>query len=847
MEHTIYIEFSPVKCKITSELSEDVKDLLYNTLAYRNSGYFFSPKFQSGVWDGYTHLFSKKTQLFRPGLLYRVIDILNNEGLDPVVVNMPLATLYIKRSNTYDLRPYQIEAVQKILQYRFGIIQSPPRSGKAQPLYSLIRTPNGWIEMRDIKKGDIVSTPDGKTAKVTGVFPQGIRPTYKITLEDGRSADCDEEHLWKIFNRRYWHSNNERILSTKEIIDLKNRSKIQLYIPLCDPIENPSRDLPIDPYVLGLLIGDGSIINNISFSNIDSDTINNFKNKLIPDYILKKNKGTNVDYRVVLKNKKPTSGKKGKYTNEYIIALSELGLYGKHAWEKFIPTIYKEASIEQRLELLRGLMDTDGAGDNTSIKGLKYKVERAGSTPYLGTSSYQLALDVQYIVRSLGGLCKITVKHPTFTYKGLKKKGRTAYRCLIRYPKPEDLFKLSRKQENVKRNKNVILRGEIKKVEYLGMQETQCIKIDHPDQLYITNDFIVTHNTHMALAAIDSERKFPTVILCRSLDLAYQTVARAKEFIPAIKVGFVGDGVSMLGDLNVITVQSAYAAFNLKYKTDKGETKERPLTEAKESVQALFDAAQQVYYDEAHESAGRTSRIILDKCKNANLKIGLSATPFEEEDEEALRVEEFVGPVIHKISFSELIKEGFLLAPTIYLYKLPRMKVDGNYQSVYKQAVTDNEFLSGLVKKIVDTLTSLGHSVVVQTEFREQSKKLAKELGYPFLIGNEPAEKRQVLMKKLDDKEILCLVSTLIEQGIDIPSLNFTINLVGGSKMIPTIQRIRSMTADKGKSVCGVIDFEFQCKYLKKHSNRRKTFYQSEHEFKLIYRDVSKKSLEEIV
>jgi len=483
MENTIYIEFSPVRCRITSDISSEITNLLYDTLAYRSSGYFFSPKFQSGVWDGYNHLFSKKTLSFRAGLLYRVRSILLNEGFEVAILNAPPPTVYTKRSNTYDLRPYQITAVQRILQYRFGIIQSPPRSGK----------------------------------------------------------------------------------------------------------------------------------------------------------------------------------------------------------------------------------------------------------------------------------------------------------------------------------------------------------------------------THMALAAIDSERKFPTVILCRSLDLAYQTVARAEKFIPEIKVGFVGDGVSTLGDLNVVTVQSAYAAFNLKYKTDKGEQKERPLTDAKESVRALFDAARQVYYDEAHESSGRTSRIILDKCINADLKIGLSATPFEEEDEESLRVEEFVGPVIHKISYSELIKEGFLLAPVIYLYKLPKQKVDGNYQSVYKQAVTDNEFLSGLVKKVVDKLIGLGHSVVVQTEFREQSKKLAKELGYPFLIGNEPAEKRQVLIKQLDVKEIPCLVSTLIEQGIDIPSLNFTINLVGGAKMIPTIQRIRSMTADGGKRVCGVIDFEFQCKYLKKHSNRRKIFYQSEPEFKLLYRDVSKKSLEEIV
>lgn len=482
MNATIYIEFSPVRCKIVSDISEETSKYLYKVLAYRNNGYFFSPKYQSGVWDGFTHLFSNRTNSFRPGLIYRVRDLLVQQGYEVIINGAPLPSFFHQRSNTYNLRQYQLAAVQKILQYRFGIIQSPPRSGK----------------------------------------------------------------------------------------------------------------------------------------------------------------------------------------------------------------------------------------------------------------------------------------------------------------------------------------------------------------------------THIALAAIDSERDFPVIILCRSLDLAYQTVKRAKEVLPDINVGMVADGVVRFGDLIIITVQSAYSAFNLKYKNDKGEYVERPLTEDKESVRNLFESVRQVYYDEAHESAGRTSRKILDQCVNANLKIGLSATPFEEDDEEALRVEEFVGPVIHKINYSELIREGFLLAPTIYLYKLPRIQVDGNYQSIYKQAVTENTFLTGLIKKIVAKIIANKHSVVVQTEFREQSKKLAKELDCPFLIGNEPAEKRQLLLEKLDKKEILCLVSTLVEQGIDIPSLNYTVNLVGGAKMIPTIQRIRSMTAADNKSVCGVIDFMFQCKYLKKHSNKRKIFYQSEPEFKIVERDVSKKTLEEI-
>jgi len=102
-------------------------------------------------------------------------------------------------------------------------------SGKAQPLYSKIKTPNGWIKMGDIKIGQEVCTPDGKTAFVTGIFPQGVRPTYRVILEDGRSTDCDEDHLWKIYSDKW---NIWKVLPLKKIIELQK--SLDLYIPVVD-------------------------------------------------------------------------------------------------------------------------------------------------------------------------------------------------------------------------------------------------------------------------------------------------------------------------------------------------------------------------------------------------------------------------------------------------------------------------------------------------------------------------------------------------------------------------------------------------------------------------------------
>ena len=349
--------------------------------------------------------------------------------------------------------------------------------------------------------------------------------------------------------------------------------------------------------------------------------------------------------------------------------------------------------------------------------------------------------------------------------------------------------------------------------------------------------------TQMFIGAIDSERSFPAIFLCRSLDLAYQTVDRMKTFLPEVSVGIIGDGKVDIQDVTIVTVQSAFSAYDKKY-SERNLYKESAVGN-KFVVRELLRKAKTVFFDEVHHVGSKTAKFVLDKCQSATLRIGLSATPFSGKEEDIL-VEEAIGPIIHKVSYSELIRAGMILRPYIYMYKLPRMAVHGNYQSIYRQAVVDNEFLMGLVKRLVDKLTSAGKSVVVQTEFVKHSFVLGKYLGAAVLTGKEKAEYRKRVLDKMRSKDILCLVSTVVEEGIDLASLDYTINLVGGKSDIGTMQRMRSMTASEGKTTCGIIDFFFDCKYMKDHSKLRKKCYQSEPEFKFFERDVSAKSLEEI-
>jgi superfamily II DNA or RNA helicase len=350
--------------------------------------------------------------------------------------------------------------------------------------------------------------------------------------------------------------------------------------------------------------------------------------------------------------------------------------------------------------------------------------------------------------------------------------------------------------------------------------------------------------TLMFLATVDSERTFPVLFFCRSLDLANQTVERAKQFLPDVSVGLVGDGVAQVGDITIITIQSAFSAFNKQYKV-KSSYIEKPLVINKLVVKNLIRSARIVFYDEVHHLVSRTSQFVMDRCINATMKIGLSATPFADREED-MEVLEGIGPSIYDVSWSELIREGYVLRPMIYMYKLPKMVVDGNYRAVYKQAIVDNEFLTKLIVKLAKKLVSMGKSVVVQTELISHTNKLAEELGCPTLTGKDDLEYRTDVIQKLKDKKILCLVSTLFEEGLDIPSLDYTINAAGGLSSISTMQRMRSLTASQDKEVCGIIDFYHQCTYLSKHSRVRRKLYTSEPEFKFTMRDASKYNLEDL-
>lgn len=388
------------------------------------------------------------------------------EDLRPVE---PLTDNQVRFFKSYDQGDY------------FVALHGVAGTGKAQPLGCKVLTPAGWKKMGDIFEGDQVITPKGTVTTVEGVFPQGQKETYKVEFHDGSSTRCCKEHLWNVHIRKRARKYEYKTVDTESLINLLNNPYISnIAIDLIEPLEMTNVVLPMDPYVLGALIGDGGFTHNhISFSTKDDQMIQMMQEKLIDNYQLKLR--SKYNYNLVKVDKGGN--------NDYHYVLSKLGLLNKKSDLKFIPEAYKNSSPNQKRELVRGLMDTDGT------------VGKRGNISYT-TVSKQLAEDVQDILWSLGATCTITSRYSHYKKDDIIVPCKLAYTLHIAYNNPKELFGLERKKERAREcfgDGRFNLRRRLVNIAPYGEEDCQCIMVKDEDQLYITDDYIITHNTFIAM------------------------------------------------------------------------------------------------------------------------------------------------------------------------------------------------------------------------------------------------------------------------------------------------------------------------------------------------------------
>jgi len=370
-------------------------------------------------------------------------------------------------------------------------------------------TPNGWTTMAEVDAGDFVLGSDGQPTRVTVKSDVHHRPCYRVTFRDGSSVVCDNVHLWTVVTS-YRQKQTKCTVQADELFAIhaqlvREGRRDSVWVEAAAPLDLPdAEDLPIDPWLLGAWLGDGDTRGNlftVGKEDLD-DMVTLFKERW-PRHVGVRAEGTS--YRVTLSRfsdrctyghavfREPTSGHPTRRcAHEHLHAgltpwnlsfgdeLTRAGVRGN----KHIPPEYLRAGMQQRVDLLRGLMDTDGWWNRQR--------RRAGFT----TTDDRLARDVVELLRTLG----INPCHFIKPYTNAVRPGRN-WHVIEFTPHAFNPFALPRKAAAAAGSLTPLQmelapRRVIASIEEVPSVPTQCIAVDAPDSLYLCGDgFVPTHNT----------------------------------------------------------------------------------------------------------------------------------------------------------------------------------------------------------------------------------------------------------------------------------------------------------------------------------------------------------------
>jgi replicative DNA helicase len=401
--------------------------------------------------------------------------------------------------NKYPIGPFPLlHSMIGSLHRKGNITLYAARSGVGKALRTdcKILTESGWKKIGDAKIGDEIAGSDGKFHKITGVFPQGKKKLFKVTMSDGRSTICCDEHLWFVNNHHDRNGvTNGRVLPLKDIIKWFDKKKVdyrgfktyEYSIPFAKPIEFSEKKFDLHPYLLGFLIGDGYLKDStVSFSSYESEKVEIVRS-LLPIGDKLSNGAIKTTFRIIKDDGVKNKEKYGNNSSETWNLLNELKLTGHICYDKFIPEEYKFGSVDQRLELLRGLMDTDGSVENHGNK----------CSASFSTTSERLAYDVLDLVRGLGGRASFENKNERcyISKHGKQLNCAKSYEINFSFGNGVNPFRVSRKKDIFTqscKSKHLFIHN----IEQVEDGEAICISVGSPDKLFVTDDYIVTHNTN---------------------------------------------------------------------------------------------------------------------------------------------------------------------------------------------------------------------------------------------------------------------------------------------------------------------------------------------------------------
>lgn len=345
-----------------------------------------------------------------------------------------------------------------------------PGSGKRLSINTPILTPTGWVSNGDLITGQEVIGSDGKSTKISYAHRIETGPAYFITFTDKTTIIADPEHLWQVqtYKQRSKNSLNSILLTTQQMVDYgvrRNRNGnrkpgYSFYLPLVEPVEMVKKTLPIDPYLLGTFLANGSFTSTIiSFATNDT-------------YISEKVIANNPNLSIRDETYKGATAEKF-VIHKFRSTIDNLGLLNVKSKDKFIPDIYLHADIDSRREILNALMDCDGS---------------VGTRRRARYHSYSkcLAEGVAMLVRSLGGIARIDTSDRSDAIE---------YSVVVWMK--DNPFSLPRKAEKYQPKPWF---KAIESIEPYGEHEMRCITVEAENGLYCASDYTLTHNSSVIKA-----------------------------------------------------------------------------------------------------------------------------------------------------------------------------------------------------------------------------------------------------------------------------------------------------------------------------------------------------------
>lgn len=819
---------------------QDVKlvDDLDGLTSFYVAGYQYTKAFREGYfdrktgsfnhWDGKKHLLTQK-MVFPTGLLDRITGFLTERKVPYEIDDRrsPVTHGDVLEIRNYEPREYQKEAVETAITAGRGIIRVGTGGGKCLRIGTEVLKFDGTVcKVEDLVPGDLLMGPDSRPKTVLSKNMQ-FGDICRIVPKRGDSWFCNDVHILTLVNTSTGGiidvPLDEYLTKTKKFKHLHKQFSVAVEFP-------PQPSLPVDPYFMGILFGDGDKttkkgkLNSICITNIDPEVIS-----FIHEFAAIHGKRLRV-----VKDKRSRSMRHHligfRKASERWLLNTIRSLLG---CEVSIPDAYLTASRQDRLQFLAGLLDTDG---------------------YLHHNGYEIcqkrpdyAKAICFLARSLGFKTISSEKYN-------KKLRRMYYRVGISGNVSEIPVKIARKKAQPRTQKKDACRTGFS-IEKAGQDFYVGIELDG-DGRFLLGDFTVTHNTLIA-GMLAARYNVPTMIYVVGKDLLYQFHREIKKTL-GVPIGLIGDGHCVIKQINVCSVWTAITAFGLKAQVSLDDEDWNPeVTEigAKEkmAIKTAVERTNLAVFDEAHFLATDTLQSIFKAGKNCRYLFGLSGTDWRDDGADLL-LESVCGSRIYNMPSSNLIRLGFLVPPKIVLYETPPLEEASskNYASVYSKYVVHNPVRNGMVVDTARMLINKGRKVLILVRYLNHGRELASMLSdipLYFVNGEVDGVTREEVKRSFEGGDLKCLIaSSVFDIGVDLPSLDALILAGGGKSTVRTLQRIgRVIRACENKADAYVVDFIDNARYLDKHSAARITVYETEPAFMIKFpKDFDQTSIKRI-